>query len=178
MGDRQWIRDALGAHEGKLLAFALRITGDADRARDVVQETFLALCKQRREDVEARLVEWLYSVARNEALDVLRKDGRMGAESVNEVEVASVDASPAAVLEVREESSRVIGLLAHLPAKQREVLRLKFQAGLSYREIANVTGHSIGNVGFLVHVGLKSLRERLAIGGVGVQGQVAKGQVS
>ena len=183
MSDRQWVRDVLAKHEGPLLSFAVRITGDVESARDVVQETFLALCKQRREDVEARVAEWLYSVARNEAMDVLRKDGRMSAEDVDRVEHASADASPAAELETREEGSRVLAVLAHLPAKQREVLRLKFQAGLSYKEIAKVTGHSIGNVGFLVHVGLKSLRDRLAVVDASAPGSVVpssivKGQVS
>ena len=56
----------------------------------------------------------------------------------------------------------MLTLLEGLPAKQQEVLRLKFQAGLSYKEIQRVTGHSIGNVGYLVHVGLRSLRERLS----------------
>jgi RNA polymerase sigma-70 factor (ECF subfamily) len=161
-----------------LLAFAQRLTGDADSARDVVQETFLALCKQRREDVEPRLAEWLYSVARNEAMDVVRKDGRMQAEDVDDVERASADSSPAAVLEVREDGSRVLAMLAGLPAKQREVLRLKFQSGLSYKEIASITGTSIGNVGFLVHVGLKSLRERLASRGARVEPRSVEGQVS
>ena len=178
MSDRQWVREVLAKHEGPLLSFAVRITGDVESARDVVQETFLALCKQRRGDVEARVAEWLYSVARNEAMDVLRKDGRMCADKAVEIDQVSNDASPAAELEVREEGSRVLAVLAHLPAKQREVLRLKFQAGLSYKEIAKVTGHSIGNVGFLVHVGLKSLRERLAVADVSAPGSVVKGQVS
>ncbi len=51
-----------------------------------------------------------------------------------------------------------------LPPKQQEVLRLKFQQGLTYREISQVTQESIGNVGWLLHKGLKSLKERLAGG--------------
>ena len=72
MTDRQWIRDALDRFEGPLLLYAGRLTGDAERARDVVQDTFLKLCRQRRADVAARLAEWLYTVCRNAAIDVRR----------------------------------------------------------------------------------------------------------
>ena len=51
--------------------------------------------------------------------------------------------------------------MAALPALQQEVLRLKFQAGLSYQEIAEVTGKSVSHVGVLLHEGLKSIRERV-----------------
>ena len=55
------------------------------------------------------------------------------------------------------------GAIEALPGPEREVLQLKFQQGLSYREIAGVTGHSVSNVGFLIHTGLKSLRGRLRV---------------
>ena len=42
------------------------------------------------------------------------------------------------------------------------MLRLRFQAGLTYKEIQRVTGHSLGNVGYLIHVGIRTLRARLA----------------
>ncbi|MCH6551143.1 MAG: sigma-70 family RNA polymerase sigma factor, partial [Planctomycetes bacterium] len=48
-----------------------------------------------------------------------------------------------------------------LPKRQQEVIRLKFQAGLSYRDIGDVVGSSAGNVGVLIHTGLKALRARL-----------------
>ena len=48
-----------------------------------------------------------------------------------------------------------------LPANQQEVIRLKFQHGLSYKQIAEVTQLSVSNVGFLIHAGLKTLRQRL-----------------
>jgi len=67
-------------------------------------------------------------------------------------------------IETRDSAAQVFIQLDRLPDNQKEVLRLKFQGGLRYREIAEVTGLSVGNVGFLIHRGLKSLRERLAVG--------------
>ena len=51
--------------------------------------------------------------------------------------------------------------LDDLPANQQEVIRLKFQNDLSYREISRITKLSESNVGFLIHTGLKTLRHRV-----------------
>ena len=51
-----------------------------------------------------------------------------------------------------------------MPANQQEVVHLKFQSGLSYREISDVTGLSVSNVGFLLHTALARLREQVAAG--------------
>jgi len=68
---------------------------------------------------------------------------------------------PSDLAEHRENASRVLLMLDTLPENQREVIRLKFQEGLSYREIAAVTGLSVSNVGFLIHRGVSTLREKM-----------------
>ena len=158
-----WIRETLERFERPLLAYAARILGDLDAARDVVQETFLALCRAERSAVEASLAEWLFRVCRNKALDVKRKERPMKAitETQEREARANVD-DPSARLETQDSFAHVLETLERLPEKQQEALRLKFQHGLSYKEIASVTEQSIGNVGFLIHVGLKALRERLS----------------
>ena len=172
MTDRQWIRDALDRFEGPLLLYAGRLTGDAERARDVVQDTFLKLCRQRRADVAARLAEWLYTVCRNAAIDVRRKERVMRVvPSDGGSGGVAAEASPAAQADRKEQQERLLGFLGHMPAKQQEVLRLKFQGGLTYKEISRVTGESISNVGVLLHVGLKGLRARL-------QAEDTEGQVT
>ncbi|MFH0945236.1 MAG: sigma-70 family RNA polymerase sigma factor [Planctomycetota bacterium] len=172
MTERQWIRDALDRFEGPLLLYARRLTGDAERARDVVQDTFLKLCRQRRADVSARLAEWLYTVCRNAAIDVRRKERVMRVVPSEEVKGGvAAEASPAAQVAYKEQQERLLDLLDRMPAKQQEVLRLKFQGGLSYKEISRVTGESISNVGVLLHVGLRGLRAR-------VQAQETEGQVT
>ena len=76
----------------------------------------------------------------------------------------SFDPQPDAVAEDRDDTVHILTLLANLPHNQQEVLRLKFQHSLSYHEISNITGLSETNVGFLIHVGIKRLRERLTNG--------------
>ncbi len=72
------------------------------------------------------------------------------------------DGEPAAAMERQETVARAAAALAVLPANQQEVIRLKLQDGLSYREISEVTGLSVSNVGFLMHQGIKTIREKMA----------------
>jgi len=160
--DRDWIRRAVERHEGPLSRYAARILGDLDRARDVVQDTFLRLCRQPRSAVEGHLTEWLFTVCRNRALDVCRKEGRMTTtDDQGLVELASPDPGPDHRLTHDEAAGRAIALLDGLPPRHREVLRLKFQEGLSYKEISRITSHSVSYVGVLVHEGMKRLRASL-----------------
>ncbi len=165
---RTWMRSVLEDYEGPLTRYAARITGDTDLARDVVQETFLRLWTEDPARVDGRVAQWLYTVCRNRALDVRRKNGRMQTLSETQAESReAADSGPASRVERREGCSRVLGALAQLPVNQQEVIRLRFQSGLSYKEIAGVTGLSVGNIGFLIHTAIKTIRERLRYEGVG-----------
>lgn len=158
----EWVRLALERHEAGLLRYALSLTGDPDTARDVVQDTFLKLCEQEPGSVDGHMAQWLFTVCRNRAHDVHRKERRMS--PLDELELESQEAagpSPSASASDRDTAAALMTLLAGLPANQREVVRLKFQGQMSYEEIAAVTSLSVGNVGFLLHTAIKTLRRRL-----------------
>ncbi len=162
-----WVRQALADFERPLLAYATRLLGNVESGRDLVQETFLRLCRARRADLEQGLRGWLYTVCRNGALDLLRKERRMGSlDEEHAQEVPSRDAAHTAAIEQHDELQQILALLATLPSKQREVLRLKFQHGLSYAEIARVTQQKEGTVGWLIHEGIGALRARLEPDGI------------
>ena len=72
---REWVLAALDQYEGRLLRYAQRLLGNLDEARDVVQFVFLRLCNQLPDQIDDRLAQWLYTVCRNRALDVLRGRG-------------------------------------------------------------------------------------------------------
>ena len=80
------------------------------------------------------------------------------------VEERPVDdgASVRVVAEQNAGYAEVLTALGDLPTNQKECIRLKFQDGLSYAEISEVTGLTSSNVGYLIHMGLKALRTRLA----------------
>jgi RNA polymerase sigma-70 factor (ECF subfamily) len=163
-----WVRAAVDRFERPLTLYASRLLGNAEAARDVVQETFLRLCANARQraEIEPRLAEWLFTVCRNRALDVLRKESRMTHLSEEQVHrCLSPEPGPTDVAERRDLAGRVLGLLDGLPPNQKEVIRLKFQNGFSYQEISRISGHSVSNVGYLIHAGMKTLRSRLSYDG-------------
>lgn len=157
------VQRALSDYEGALIGYAASILHDVERARDVVQDTFVKLYQQEPGKVNHALKPWLYTVCRNRSFDILRKEKRMSVvenETIERLEVT--DSDPAEIAEREEAHSEVMRFLDRLPPNQKEVIRLKFQGDMSYKEISEVTSLSVSNVGFLMHTGLKRLRQLLS----------------
>jgi RNA polymerase sigma-70 factor (ECF subfamily) len=147
-----------------LLRYATRIIGDQERARDVVQETFVQLQRSAREEHDNAPAKWLFTVCRNRALNVCRKERRMAFLDEQLLATqAAPDPSPNEQLERKEAGSFVLRIIDTLPPRQQEVLQLKFQNDLSYAEISAITNLSVNHVGVLIHTALKTLRERYAV---------------
>ncbi len=165
-----WVRRTVDDWEGRLVAYARRfLAGDVERARDVVQDTFLRLWQADRADVDGHLARWLYTVCRHRAIDVRRKDGRMVTSTDGAMAAADARAMDgpsaadrAAAAEAAATGGGLLAAVATLPPRQQEAVRLRFQGGLSYADIAGVMETSTSNVGVLLHTAMKSLRERLA----------------
>jgi RNA polymerase sigma factor (sigma-70 family) len=128
-----WIQSVLARYERPLIRYAAHITGDIERAREVVQDTFLKLCRRKSPLEDDHLAPWLYTVCRNGALDVRRREKRM--TGIEEVPIEHVSTRPEfpAALEQNQQLAEVMSILGTLPSSQQEVLRLKFQGDLSYR---------------------------------------------
>lgn len=160
---------AVAEHEAALLRYATRLLGDPHRARDVVQDTFVRLLGASRADVETHLAEWLFTVCRHRAVDVLRKEGRMSrlldtdsAADPAKPALVSREPRPGQALEAEETRAELLRLIDRLPPNQQEVIRLKFQTGFSYKEISRITELSVSNVGFLIHTAVQRLRAEFA----------------
>ncbi len=163
---RDWIASIVDRFERPLLAYASRLLGrDEVRAQDAVQETFLRLCREDREKIESRIAAWLFSVCRTRVIDMQRSPGH----AMNSIDCQSpldsslVDRSPDAseVAQSKEQTKQLAGLVDSLSPRQQEVLRLRLQADLSYREIAEITGLTVTNVGFHLHAAVRSLRQAM-----------------
>jgi len=166
MEAQQNFEELVRRFEIPLLQYATRITGNNERARDVVQETFIKF--QRNGAVAPdRTATWLFTVCRNGALNVCRKEKRM-IYLEEEIIESREDEQPMPFerIEQREASGFLMKILATLPARQQEVLQLKFQNDLSYQQIAEITKTTANSVGVLIHTALTTLRQRY--------GQVAK----
>jgi len=158
-----FVQDAVARHQTPLLHYAARLLGgDVDRARDVVQDTFVRLMAQPPERINGHLAEWLFTVCRNRSHDVLRKEGRMRRFEEGQAErLTAADPRPGRTMERNEQHEAVLRLIGRLPHNQQEVVRLKFQNGFSYQEISRITSLSVTNVGFILHTALKSLRQQM-----------------
>lgn len=163
--------------EGPLLCYALRLAKERDMAEDVVQEAFLRLQSQPAGSIrEPR--SWLYRTVHNLAVDQLRDASRIvplhpDAGTGRDEDSRGADEDPADTQPLPDEQLarwEGIGLvrlgLQNLDGRSREVVRLKFQEGLSYKEIGARTGLTSGHVGYLLHHALKSLADELVRAGL------------
>jgi RNA polymerase sigma factor (sigma-70 family) len=156
------VERAISEYESRLIGYAKTIVHDLDRARDVVQDTFIRLYQQDAGKVSDGLKSWLFTVCRNRALDVLRKDKRLvQMEDDALVQRDSGEASPYEAAADKERVALVKSYIARLPENQATAILLKFEKGYSYQEISAETGLTPGNVGFLIHTGMKRLRSIL-----------------
>jgi RNA polymerase sigma-70 factor (ECF subfamily) len=107
--------------------------------------------------LEPRLAPWLFFVCRNCSLDHIRKIARFSGDAIDEERPAE-NPSPAAEVAAAEESARLRWLIDQLPQQQRELIHLKFEAGLSYKQIAETMRMSVSNVGVQLHTAIGTLR--------------------
>ncbi len=161
--DSEFLERTFAEQRAPLVRYATRLLGDRERAEDVVQDAFVRLMAQPTGTVNNHAVEWLFTVCRHRALDVLRKEGRMKRFEEGQAErVTAADPRPGRALEEAETHATLLRLIDRLPPNQQEVIRLKFQNGFSYQEIARITELSIGNVGFLIHTAVRRMRAEFA----------------
>jgi len=157
----------LERYERPLVRYACSILHDLDSARDVVQETFIRLIRHQEAPShdggpvftgDKHLEAWLFTVCRHRAVDHQRKHSRIIPMPILHEDCAADEPSPSVRLEQIDGAATALRLMDQLSPNQREVIRLKFQNDLSYKEIAEITELTVTNVGFLIHTGLKKLR--------------------
>jgi RNA polymerase sigma-70 factor (ECF subfamily) len=135
--------------------------GDTAEAEDLTARTFEKAWRARhryRRDV-AGFATWLLTIARNVAIDHLR--ARQRHEPLDmAAEVPSSDATPEQRAVQQSDAQRLGALLATLPARERELIAMKYGAEMTNRAIARATGLSESNVGTILHRAVESLRVR------------------
>ena len=176
-GDVGAFERLLSRHRAPLFTFLLRMLGDRERAEDLAQEAFLRVVKAAPAWQErAKFKAWLYSIARNLCFDQARRDKHRRAESLDGAEeegertlldtLASPDASPDRAAQSNQVRPLLLRALAALPDEQREVFVLREQAGLGFKEIAEVVGVNENTVKSRMRYALEGLRKRLEAAGV------------
>jgi len=181
-GDDRAFEEIMSRYQNRIYSFCLRYLGNEEDAREVFQETFLrAYTQAHRFTPRYRFSTWLYTLARNQCLDRLRRRSRRREQSYEElaesdpgriaavVEPADHAASPSggAVPDPREEyaerelDEKVRAVMGRLPARQREVILLRHYSGLTFAEIADSLGCSVGTAKSRFHFGFRKLARLL-----------------
>lgn len=147
----------VSAHESALLRYAAGIVNDPHAAQDVVQNTFIKLFRLWKPGLQPSdtLRGWLYRVTHNEAIDYLRRERR-----ISLLHVRQAEETPPADPPGEGHSERLEAVLAgvrKLDPAERQVLLLRLQEGLSYRDISRITGRTEGNVGCILHHAVRKL---------------------
>jgi RNA polymerase sigma-70 factor (ECF subfamily) len=165
------IEELFAALESPLLAYAIRLAGQLSAAEDIVQEAFMRLHAQFEQVREPR--RWLYRTVHNLALNHLRDGSKIvsldlpaSADAPAATETADTQPLPDEQIARLEGIGLVRLSLETLDERSRELVRLKFNEDLSYKEISARTGLTTGNVGYLLHHALKTIADELARNGV------------
>ena len=154
-------------HQSALLSFASAFLRDDTLAQDIVQETFLRAARD-----PGRILKcapggsdernWLLKVVRDLSIDSLR---RRASERRVVSEIAAVQERaappPDVAMEGEEQAAQMRAAIDRLKPRLREILILKVREKKSYREIAEITGLSVTNVGFLLHQAMRALAEEM-----------------
>ena len=146
-----WLAEILVRYEKPLLKHAYGICSDRELSRDAVQETFFRLIRTRDKGMPENLAAWLFTVCRNVLTDHMRRQRvvQFGWD-LPEMESDETE-SPDNQLARGEREEKLVQMVSELPERERELVRLKFQVGLSYKEIEDITGISQGNIGYFLH---------------------------
>lgn len=165
------IEELFAALESPLLSYALRLTGERGPAEDIVQEAFMKLHEEFQVVREPR--RWLYRSVHNAALNQRRQASKLVSLERSPEDGANPPTDTTDPLPLPDEQIarwEGIGLvrlsLNALDDRSRELVRLKFNENLSYKEISTRTGLTTGNVGYLLHHALKAIASELAKNGI------------
>ena len=160
-GDPAALAESVGLYQKRLYRYLLRLVRDPASADDLFQQTWLNVVRQlHRYDAARSFDTWLFAIAHNAAMDVLR---RRPGESLEDHEFALPSGSPDALDKVLagERAAILADALAALPALYREALTLRFEEGMKLEEIAEVTHAPLSTVKSRVRRGLEAMQHKL-----------------
>jgi RNA polymerase sigma-70 factor, ECF subfamily len=176
-GNREAFEELVRRHERKLFNYLHKYIGDAQLAEDAFQATFLQVhLKCRQFDRDRALAPWLYQIATNQATDLLRRNRRYRAFSLNAALcsngrgkkdasllnfLTNADAGPSDRAEASEDGQRIWSSMEKLPQRLKEVLVLLTYQGLKCREVAAKLGIPIGTVKSRAHEAVQRLHRIL-----------------
>ena len=146
----------------RLKGMAMRVGSTASQAEDIVQEVMLTVWRKAHlfDPARAQVSAWVYQIARNKQIDLVRKNSRPIPEELAQPQEAEVDASE--VVNFDQEVDRLRAAMKNLSDEQREMLERAYMGELSHQEINQETGLPLGTIKSRIRLALQRLRYELA----------------
>ncbi|MHC4656308.1 MAG: RNA polymerase sigma factor [Planctomycetota bacterium] len=174
-GDTTAFGELVRRYGDSLLGYLTRMTGNREQAEDLFQETFKRVHEKADTFRGSRIKSWLFAIATNVAIDGFRRSKRLQVTSLNQkldcaddesrelgaIVVADNSYEPSQKAIMTERKEQIRQALELLPARQRATLVLAYFQQLSYPEVAQVLGCSVGTVKTQMYRALKTLAQRL-----------------
>jgi RNA polymerase sigma-70 factor (ECF subfamily) len=165
-GDQEALKEIFDKYHKKVYRIAYGVVRQREEALDVVQEVFIKLFRSIKNfKGRSHFYTYLYRMVMNTAIDHARKAGKQFMSSLNEEgsfePSDEVEKGPERILLQKELEERVKLAMDKLPAEQKAALIFRDVEGLSYQEMAEAMGCSIGTVMSRLHYGRKRMQESL-----------------
>jgi len=174
-GDQTAFRELVRQYGDSVLGYLFRMTGNRDQAEDLFQETFKRVHEKAHTYRGGSLKSWLFTIATRVTIDLVRRRKRLTLVSLNQDSdcdqenpaqqasaLAAEDAvDPADEMVRQEQKEQVRRAVESLPVGQRAALVLAYYQQLSYSEVAEVMGCSVGSVKTQMSRALATLAKRL-----------------
>lgn len=167
--DPELLDELIVCYQHRLLRYLLYLTGNREQAEDLFQETWMrVLTRGEQYNGAARFDTWLFTIARNQVIDLRRKRKMASLEELAEangiehpLETVSTDKSPLEQMQTLESGQLVTEALLELDPLHREAIVLRFQDELSLEEIAQVTRAPLSTVKSRLYRGMAAMRQRV-----------------
>ncbi len=165
-GDQEALKEIFDKYHKKVYSIAYGVVRQREEALDVVQEVFIKLFRSVKDfKGRSQFYTYLYRMAMNTAIDHKRKAGKQFMSSLDEEgsfePSDEAEKGPERILLQRELEDRVKLAMDKLPDEQKAALIFRDVEGLSYQEMAETMGCSIGTVMSRLHYGRKKMQESL-----------------
>jgi RNA polymerase sigma-70 factor, ECF subfamily len=170
-GDKDAFATLVRQYQAQILALCLRMTGNREDAADAAQQAFVNSYRHLdRYDLDQPFRPWLFRIATNECIALLRRRGRRAAEIPGDQAleaVADPEEGAPALVDLADDRERVRRAVADLPDQYRTVVLLYYFQEFSYQEVARQTGLSVGTISTHLHRAKQLLRRLLTSEEVG-----------
>jgi len=163
-GDRAAFANLYRATSAKLYGVIFRISRRKELAEEILQEVYLRIW-DRAGDFEpgrASAIAWMATIARNRALDEVRRRGlTLSGTDLSELEIPDSGRLPSEAVEMADDLRRLESCLDGLEAERGDAIRLAYLSGLSRQELAERFDKPVGTIKTWLYRGLKQLKECL-----------------